>query len=131
MIKVRGRKYLSNDYIIGFLSFKSGDFFIENDSDRSLVYKDSLSISFGNLDSNRVEIFGSFQIDGEMTRGGDLVTWYFGKGEIEYHITFSIEKGAFTADTTEGNSWCFLWELFEDPESNKALVTGKFMSKGK
>lgn len=33
----------------------------------------TLSVSTGKLDSNGVEIFASFEIDGVMTQGGDLV----------------------------------------------------------
>lgn len=127
MLKVRGRRHLNNSYIIGFLSFRNGDFFIENSSESYLVSQDSLSVSLGNLDSDGTEIFGSFEINGEMTKGGDIITWYLEGNKIEYHVSFSIEKGSFTVDTLEGISWCFLWELFEDPKLNKALVTGKFI----
>ena len=37
------------------------------------IHKESLSISFGKLDSNKQEIFASFEIDGVMTTGGDVV----------------------------------------------------------
>jgi hypothetical protein len=37
------------------------------------VSPESLSISTGQLDKNKKEIFGSFEIDGKMSRGGDRV----------------------------------------------------------
>ncbi|MFA6281875.1 MAG: hypothetical protein WCY05_05185 [Candidatus Omnitrophota bacterium] len=42
------------------------------------IVPNTLSISTGQFDKNRVEIFGSFEVDGKMSKGGDMVKLHYG-----------------------------------------------------
>lgn len=78
MFKFRGQTK-SGEWVVGWLicfgeHIKS--YVIYHTSDGvicSEIHPHTLSVSFGKLDSNGVEIFASFEIDGVMTQGGDLV----------------------------------------------------------
>jgi hypothetical protein len=56
------------------------------------IVPETLSISTGQLDKNKVEIFGSFEVDGKMSNGGDRVK--FKNCSPETHNVI-FENGAF------------------------------------
>lgn len=66
MFSFRGQKYYTNEWVTGYLTSK-------DHINGIWVKPESLSISTGKLDSNEQEIFASFEIDGKMTTGGDVV----------------------------------------------------------
>lgn len=74
MFKFRGQVKSTPVWMTGYYTFDEGEnHYIENGIGRFTVTKESLSVSFGKLDSNDQEIFASFEIDGVMTAGGDVV----------------------------------------------------------
>lgn len=76
MFKFRGQRKVSGEWVVGDLdtTTKNIDYEIWAGKDEwYAVHPNSLSISTGKLDSNGAEIFASFEIDGVMTEGGDVV----------------------------------------------------------
>lgn len=83
MFKFRGQRKDNGEWVVGNLvelinvinGTKSKCYGIVDDATdiNEEIHKESLSISFGKLDSNKQEIFASFEIDGVMTTGGDVV----------------------------------------------------------
>lgn len=76
MFKFRGQRKDNGEWEVGMLDclYSSGDEFKYVTVNGHEIHPSSLSISFGKLDSNKQEIFASFEIDGKMTRGGDVLS---------------------------------------------------------
>lgn len=75
MFKFRGQSTLTGEWVTGwhFMDVGLEIHYILSIGVPNEVHKETLSISFGKLDSNKQEIFASFEIDGVMTTGGDVV----------------------------------------------------------
>lgn len=84
MFRFRAQRKDSSEWIIGWYHrhwFHEGQKFVHRISidtqqrhDGFEINPHTLAISTGKLDSNGVEIFASFPIDGVMTEGGDVVS---------------------------------------------------------
>jgi hypothetical protein len=79
----RGQRIDNKEWVEGcLLSLDAFDFpeiiIKKGDRNRYGVFPESLSMSTGQLDKNKVEMFGSFGVDGKMTRGGDKIKTHFG-----------------------------------------------------
>lgn len=86
MFKFRGQRKDNGEWVVGWYCMNSfgivhwlkeetntAHIIITKSGYVHEVHKESLSVSFGKLDSNKQEIFASFEIDGVMTTGGDVV----------------------------------------------------------
>lgn len=62
--------------------------------ERLLVKPETLSVSFGKLDSTGTEIFASFEVDGVMTDGGDVAE-VKGLEGFKYGIKYSLNGCGF------------------------------------
>lgn len=67
------------------------------------VNPQSLSISTGKLDSTGTEIFASFEVNGKMTTGGDVVEW---SDEVatysdKYNVVYGVGSSAFVLKNTK------------------------------
>ena len=78
MFKFRGQRKDNGKWVVGYYvvwyEIDEDVHTIRADDGRYYkVHPSSLSIGFSKLDSTRAEIFASFEIDGVMTTGGDVV----------------------------------------------------------
>ena len=80
--------YIYTGYDMGVNDYSDG--FVD---ERFEVNEKTLSVSNGKLDSNDMEIFASYPIDGVMTKGGDVVEFAF----IKYDVEYSDDGGYFCA----------------------------------
>lgn len=67
--------------------------------ERFLVNPETLSVSTGKLDSTAVEIFASFEIDGVMTSGGDMVT----DTAMIYEVVYDLQSASFKLHKYKNN----------------------------
>lgn len=84
-IKFRGVRiddglYVFGDLINGHLSYKTHPF-IANQNGYIGVHPDSVAQYTCMNDKNGKEIYGSIYLDGKLTKGGDVVSFYY-KGSI-------------------------------------------------
>lgn len=85
MFKFRGQRKDNGEWVVGWLVLNAKNFGREVAENHWYIvpiervylcheiHPHTLSISTGKLDSNGTEIFASFEIDGTMTEGGDVV----------------------------------------------------------
>lgn len=78
----------------------------------------TLSVSTGKLDSNGVEIFASFEIDGVMTTGGDAVS----VNGNNYNIKYSPDLASFIAVNVNGKE---SGKLFHYIDIDNLTIIGK------
>lgn len=86
MFKFRGQRKDNGEWVVGYYvvwyEIDEDVHTIRADDGRYYkVHPSSLSIGFSKLDSTDTEIFASFPLDDKMTTGGDVVSWYGGKGK--------------------------------------------------
>jgi len=101
MFKFRGQRKDNGEWVVGWLSdvfyhtagATADVYVIENKGSSYIVHPHTLSVSFGKLDSQGMEIFASLPIDGVMTKGGDVVEFAF----IKYDVEYSDDGGYFCA----------------------------------
>ena len=76
MFRFRGKRKDNGEWVVGaFLQAHPTVCYIYdyNETRWVLIHYMTASISIGKLDSNGDEIFASFEVDGVMTKGGDVV----------------------------------------------------------
>lgn len=101
MFRFRGKRTDRDEWVTGWLGIYKSPFpnspLIYNIKVMELnrdydVHKESISISTGKLDSTGTEIFASFEIDGKMTEGGDVVKGISGGA---YPIFYNADNTSF------------------------------------
>lgn len=123
MFKFRGQTK-SGEWVVGDLinyPYKNNyNIFncIDGVTSRSEVHPHTLSVSTGKLDSNGVEIFASFEIDGVMTTGGDAVS----VNGNNYNIKYSPDLASFIAVNVNGKE---SGKLFHYIDIDNLTIIGK------
>lgn len=123
MFKFRGQTK-SGEWVVGWLicfgeHIKS--YVIYHTSDGvicSETHPHTLSVSTGKLDSNKQEIFASFEVDGVMTEGGDVVS----VNGNNYNIKYSPDLASFIAVNVNGKE---LGKLFHYIDIDNLTIIGK------
>lgn len=96
LFKFRGYYEDEKRFISGYhYSTKGNHYIFENIDEHTynhyLVTPESLSIYTGQADKNNTDIFASFELDGVMTKGGDVCEHYY----IFYNVKFDTKQGTF------------------------------------
>lgn len=126
MFRFRGKRTDRDEWVTGWLGIYKSPFpnspLIYNIKVMELnrdydVYKESLSISTGKLDSTGTEIFASFPLDGVMTEGGDVLEDF---GEYPFPVVYSKDHCGFIL--TSGGEY---WSMLGDYRENALTITGK------
>lgn len=98
MFRFRGQRVdHDNEWITGYCQKRALGYYIMpdyGDYEFMLVYRETLSVSFGQLDSNKQEIFASFEVNGIMTKGGDVISVKGFDGK-KYGVKYSINGSEF------------------------------------
>jgi hypothetical protein len=84
MFKFRGQRVDNKEWIEGGLVYDNTDntYFVYSSFEYGEeVIPETLSMSTGQLDKNKEMIFGSFEVDGKMSKGGDVVSGIDGFGK--------------------------------------------------
>lgn len=128
MFRFRGQRKDSSEWIIGWYHrhwFHEGQKFVHRISidtqqrhDGFEINPHTLAISTGKLDSNGVEIFASFEIDGVMTTGGDAVS----VNGNNYNIKYSPDLASFIAVNVNGKE---SGKLFHCIDIDNLTIIGK------
>lgn len=94
MFKFRGQSTLTGEWVTGwhFMDVGLEKHYIVSIGVPNEIHPSSLSISTGKLDSNKQEIFASFEIDGVMTEGGDVVEGISGGA---YPVFYNTDNTSF------------------------------------
>lgn len=97
MFKFRGQRKDNGEWVVGYYvvwyEIDEDVHTIRADDGRYYkVHPSSLSIGFSKLDSTRAEIFASFEIDGKMTTGGDVVEGISGGA---YPVFYNTDNTSF------------------------------------
>ena len=89
MFKFRA-KTKENYWIEGFLNISpSGIYSITEKHNREIIIPESLSVTYTGLtDKNGKQIYASFEVDGKMSRGGDIIN---GIGMLEDNEGYETE----------------------------------------
>jgi len=87
------------------------------------VDRDSIAMNTGLKDSNGVDIYGSIDIDGEMTRGGDVI----GSDYPHRHdIKYNNQEAAFVA-VKSGGDYCPVFQKWVD-DCSKVIIGNEYQN---
>jgi len=120
MFKFRGQTK-SGEWVVGDLDTTTKNINYEiwaGKDEWYAVHPETLSVSTGKLDSNGVEIFASFEIDGVMTTGGDAVS----VNGNNYNIKYSPDLASFIAVNVNGKE---SGKLFHYIDIDNLTIIGK------
>lgn len=120
MFRFRGKRKDNGEWVVGCYCEKYSRACIYNKKDGFWyeIHPHALSVSFGKLDSNKQEIFASFEIDGVMTTGGDAVR----VNGNNYNIKYSPDLASFIAVNVNGKE---SGKLFHYIDIDNLTIIGK------
>lgn len=80
MVKFRGKRIDNDRRTTGYYVKSAGNHYIHRDTVKNpiRIYPKSISQFTGKFDKNDKEIYGSVEIDGKMSKGGDKVKTHIG-----------------------------------------------------
>ena len=129
MLKYRGIT-LDGYWITGYLTYSKKEklYYITEDNDNEFsfpVIPESLSVTYTGLtDKNGNQIYASFEVDGKMSKGGDIISY------ID-EIMNGSQSGVIYEDTSNEGNMFFDAKLLQFNVSNRISIDIESLFEGK